>query len=187
MVILIGGVSCTGKTLMAQTLLEKHHIPYLSIDHLKMGLVRGTVNCGFTPTDSDDHIAGVLWPIIKGIVMTAIENEQDLIIEGCYIPPEELNSFPSKYAREIIALYIGFSRDYVRASYESGILAHGSAIELREKAERPMEWFEAAHRNMRERCQRCGVHYFEIDGDYEEGMKRVYRWLDGRIKALEEQ
>ena len=40
MVILIGGASHTGKTLLAQRLLEKYHAPYLSIDHLKMGLIR---------------------------------------------------------------------------------------------------------------------------------------------------
>ena len=36
MVILIGGASCVGKTLMAQKLMEKYSIPYLSLDHLKM-------------------------------------------------------------------------------------------------------------------------------------------------------
>lgn len=186
MVILIGGVSRTGKTLLAQSLLEKHHIPYLSIDHLKMGLVRGMPNCGFVPTDSDDHIAAKLWPIVRGIVMTAVENGQDLIVEGCYIPPEELGTFPTSYAKETIGLYIGFSKEYIRANFEGGILAHGGAIELRGEEERPVEWFEAAHRSIRERCKRCGVPYFEIDGDYEDGMKRVYRWLDNRIAALEE-
>ena len=39
MVILIAGGSHTGKTLLAQRLLERHHYPYLSIDHLKMGLI----------------------------------------------------------------------------------------------------------------------------------------------------
>ena len=40
MIILIGGASHTGKTLLAQRLMEQLHIPYLSIDHLKMGLIR---------------------------------------------------------------------------------------------------------------------------------------------------
>lgn len=33
MIILISGNSCTGKTYMAQQLLERYHVPYLSIDH----------------------------------------------------------------------------------------------------------------------------------------------------------
>jgi len=40
MIILIGGTSHTGKTRLAQKLLEKYRYPYLSIDHLKMGLIR---------------------------------------------------------------------------------------------------------------------------------------------------
>ena len=34
MVILITGASHTGKTALAQRLLEKYHFPYLSLDHL---------------------------------------------------------------------------------------------------------------------------------------------------------
>lgn len=67
MVILLRGPSCTGKTLMAQKILEKYKMPYLSIDHLKMGLIRANINCGFTQYDSDRLIAEKLWPIIKGI------------------------------------------------------------------------------------------------------------------------
>ena len=40
MIILITGASHTGKTLLAQRLLERYQYPYLSIDHLKMGLIR---------------------------------------------------------------------------------------------------------------------------------------------------
>ena len=35
MIILITGASHTGKTLLAQKMLEKYKYPYLSIDHLK--------------------------------------------------------------------------------------------------------------------------------------------------------
>ena len=50
MIFLITGASHTGKTLLAQRLLEKYHYPYLSIDHLKMGLIRSG-NTGLTPED----------------------------------------------------------------------------------------------------------------------------------------
>ncbi|MGG3279359.1 hypothetical protein [Paenibacillus solani] len=90
MIMLISGNSSTGKTYMAQRLLEKYHVPYLSIDHLKMGLYRADMNCGFTPMDSTEDIGEKLWPILKGIMMTNIENKQNLIIEGCYILPHHL-------------------------------------------------------------------------------------------------
>ena len=93
MVILISGISCTGKTLMAQNLLEKYKIPYFSIDHLKMGLFRGDINCSFTTTDNNEVIGKKLWPIIKGIIMTNIENNQNIIIEGCYLLPNFVKDF----------------------------------------------------------------------------------------------
>jgi 2-phosphoglycerate kinase len=117
MVILIGGVSCTGKTTMAQKLLEKYKIPYLSIDHIKMGLIRGNKYCDFTATDSEDELANKLWPIVKGIIMTNIENGQHIIIEGCYLPPEHIQDFDPKYLDQIIALYIGFSDNYLEKCF----------------------------------------------------------------------
>ena len=53
MVILITGASHTGKTLLAQRFLEKRRYPYLSVDHLKMGLIRSG-NTGLTPEDDDE-------------------------------------------------------------------------------------------------------------------------------------
>ena len=86
MVILITGASHTGKTLLAQKLLEKYKHPYLSIDHLKMGLIRSG-NTELTPLSDDKALTEYLWPIVREMIKTAIENKQNLIVEGCYIPP----------------------------------------------------------------------------------------------------
>ena len=84
MVILIAGSSHTGKTLLAQQLLEKYKYPYLSIDHLKMGLIRSE-NTNLTVSE-DKKLTEYLWNIVKEIIKTNIENDQNIIIEGCYIP-----------------------------------------------------------------------------------------------------
>ena len=84
MVIIITGASHVGKTLLAQKMLEKYKYPYLSIDHLKMGFIRSGITA-LTPED-DDELTYYLWPIVREIIKTAIENEQNLIVEGCYIP-----------------------------------------------------------------------------------------------------
>ena len=84
MIIFITGASHTGKTLLSQRLLETCHYPYLCIDHLKMGLIRSG-NTELTPED-DDSLTEYLWPIVREMVKTAIENHQHLIVEGCYVP-----------------------------------------------------------------------------------------------------
>ena len=86
MVILIAGASHTGKTLFAQKLLEKYKYPYLSIDHLKMGLIRsGQTNL---TVEDDEQLTKYLWSIVVEMIKTAIENKQNLIVEGCYIPAD---------------------------------------------------------------------------------------------------
>ena len=50
MIMLISGASHTGKTLLAQRLLQKYQYPYLSIDLLKMGLIRSG-STTLTPED----------------------------------------------------------------------------------------------------------------------------------------
>ena len=84
MIVLITGASHTGKTLLAHRLLEKYKYPYLSIDHLKMGLIRSG-NTDLTQED-DDALTEFLWPIVREMIKTAVENHQNLIVEGCYVP-----------------------------------------------------------------------------------------------------
>lgn len=96
MIILITGASHTGKTLLAQRLLEKYHYPYLSIDHLKMGLIRSGMT-ELTPLSSDEELTRLLWPVVREMVKTAIENGQDLSVEGCYIPSDWEKDFDGDY------------------------------------------------------------------------------------------
>ena len=80
MIILITGASHTGKTVLAQKLLEKYKYPYLSIDHLKMGLIRSGYT-KLTPED-DNELTDYLWPVIREMIRTAIENKQNLLSKG---------------------------------------------------------------------------------------------------------
>ena len=99
MVVIITGASHTGKTLLAQRLLEKYKYPYFSVDHLKMGLIRSGYTT-LTPED-DDKLTEYLWSVVREIIKTAIENRQNLIIEGCYIPFDWAKDFNGEYLKQI--------------------------------------------------------------------------------------
>lgn len=99
MIVLITGASHTGKTALAQRLLEKYNYPYLSIEHLKMGLIRSGCT-QFTPED-DNELTGFLWPIMREMIKTAIENKQNLMIEVCYIPFVWSKDFEKEYLEHI--------------------------------------------------------------------------------------
>lgn len=129
MVILISGSSHTGKTNLAQKLLEKYHYPYLSIDHLKMGLIRSG-NCTLTPESSDERLTAYLWPILCGIIRTVIENGQNLTIEGCYIPFDYRKDFEPEYAGHMKYVCLVFSDEYIQNHFDE-IKAHANSIEKR--------------------------------------------------------
>ena len=92
-------------------LLEKYHYPYLSIDHLKMGLIRSG-QTDLTPYD-DDKLTDYLWAIIKEMIKTAIENKQNLIVEGCYIPFNWNDSFDEEYLSQIKFFCLVMSEAYI--------------------------------------------------------------------------
>ena len=130
MVILISGATHTGKTVLAQKLLERYKAPYLSIDHLKMGLIRSGYTA-LTPED-DDKLVDYLWPVVREIIKTAIENKQNLIVEGCYIPFDYKKDFDDSYLRQIRFCCLVMSERYIKTHF-SDIRGHACEIEARTK------------------------------------------------------
>ena len=127
-IVLITGASHTGKTVLAQKLLEKYKYPYLSIDHLKMGLIRS----GYTKltVKDDDKLTGYLWPIVREMIKTAIENRQNLIVEGCYIPFDWVNDFEKEYLDNIRYYCLVMSKKYIENNFDN-IKKYANAVESR--------------------------------------------------------
>lgn len=167
MVILIAGVSHTGKTVLAQKLLEQYHYPYLSIDHLKMGLIRSG-NTKLTVFD-DDELTEYLWPIVREMVKTAIENGQNLIVEGCYIPFDWEKSFDEACRAHIHAIRLIMSKEYIENHFDD-ILRHACDMEQRpDDSGCTMQWLIEENRKELAGCLRFGCPYILIDGKYEIG------------------
>ncbi len=129
MIILITGASHAGKTALAQKLLEAYHFPYLSIDHLKMGLIRSG-HTNLTPMSDDGELTAFLWPIVCEMIKTAIENKQNLIVEGCYIPFDWQMSFEPSYLENIRYYCLVMSENYIKTHFDD-IKAYANVIEER--------------------------------------------------------
>ena len=164
MILLLSGASHTGKTLLAQRLMERYHIPYLSIDHLKMGLIRSG-KTQLTPMD-DDLLTDYLWPILREMVKTAIENGQSLIIEGCYIPVHWAKDFSPEYLRHIRFCCLILSRRYIENNFDR-IRDHACAIEQRldDSSLSPKDLIRDNEENLRQ-CREQGCNYILIDEEY---------------------
>ena len=166
MIILITGASHTGKTTLAQKLLEKYKYPYLSIDHLKMGLIR-TGNTKLTPMSNDKDLTAYLWPIVREMIKTAIENKQNLIVEGCYIPFDWQKDFDPEYLENIKYFCLVMSEEYIRKHF-ADIKKYANAIENRLDDEWcTMESVLADNAEMLALAQRYNANYILIDDKYE--------------------
>ncbi len=166
MIILISGASHTGKTVLAQRLMERLDYPYLSIDHLKMGLIRSG-NTQLTPMSDDKDLTAYLWPIVREIVKTAVENKQSLIVEGCYIPFDWQNDFDSEYLESIKYYCLVMSEKYIRNHF-ADIKKYANIIESRLDDEWcTIENILADNAEMLCLAQKHNVNYILIEDKYE--------------------
>jgi gluconate kinase len=173
MIVLIAGASHTGKTLLAQRLLEKYHYPYLSIDHLKMGLIRSGQTT-LTPMD-DDKLTDYLWPIVREMVKTAIENEQNLMVEGCYIPFDWEEDFEPEYREHIRYRCLIMSRNYIESNFED-IKNHSSAIEQRlDDSGLSKDGLIRDNENTLRLCKENGCDYILLEDTYEIGLEEILK------------
>ena len=171
MIILITGASHTGKTLLAQRMLEKYKYPYLSVDHLKMGLIRSG-NTDLTPED-DDELMDYLWPIVREIIKTAIENQQNLIVEGCYIPFGWRQDFDERYRPHIRFVCLAMTAEYIENHFDE-IIGFESEIEDR------LTGADCTVAGLQEDNQRningflnAGEQLVLIDSDYEQAIGKL--------------
>ncbi len=171
MVVLITGASHTGKTLLAQRMLETYHVPYLSVDHLKMGLIRSG-QTELTPED-DDALTDYLWPIVREMVKTAIENRQDLIAEGCYFPFDWRQDLDKRYLSSITFLCLAMTDAYIENHFDD-IMGHGSDMEDRGgDPDCTISGVKADNRRMIDGFRRAGERITLIDDDYEQAINDV--------------
>ena len=171
MIILITGASHTGKTLLAQRMLEKYHMPYLSIDHLKMGLIRSG-HTGLTPLSDTATLTDYLWPIVREMVKTAIENNQNLIVEGCYIPFDWRQEFSNDYLSSIRFVCLAMSDAYINAHFDD-ISAHASDIESRMDDDCTLEGVKEDNHAVTEGFRRFGETVTLIERDYEKTIESL--------------
>lgn len=162
---IISGASHTGKTMLAQKMLEKYNYPYLSIDHLKMGLIRsGRTN--LTPLSSSLLLTEYLWPIVREMIKTVIENDQNLIVEGCYIPDDWSHDFTSEYLDKIQHYCLIMSEKYIRTHFDD-IQKYAKAIENRgEDDGYTMEMLISENNKVLEAFQNTKSKLFLIDDEY---------------------
>lgn len=180
MVLMIGGPSHAGKTVLAQRLLELYGCPYLSLDWLKMGLIRSGYT-DLTPED-DEELRELLWPIVREMIKTAVENCQDLVVEGVYFPFDWEKDFAPDYRKNIRFFCLVMTEHYIEHHFDE-IKKYANAAEKRlDDSYCTKELVLADNRRALELCRKNGCEYILTDGKYEvekEIKRRLSGWMRG--------
>lgn len=130
-----------------------------------MGLIRSG-NTTLTPLSDDDALTAYLWPIVREIVKTAVENKQNLIVEGCYIPFDWAEGFDKEYLDNIRYYCLVMSEDYIKSSFDR-IKGYANVIESRIDDDCTLEGVLTDNARMLRLAEKHGVNYVLIDGNYE--------------------
>ena len=171
MVVLITGASHTGKTALAARLTRERGVPILSIDHLKMGLIRAGYT-DLTPYD-DAELTGYLWPVVREMMKTAIENGQDLAVVGCYVPPDWRRDLGAEYVEHIRFVCLALSEGYIDAHFDE-IKAHSCDAEARlDDSDCTPERLKEDNRLFAESFAAAGEPVETITGEYEKAIAGI--------------
>ena len=164
MVILIGGSSHVGKTLVARRLVAKYGYDCIPLDFLKEAFQRSGIG---NPGDRDDYqMRYWMWPFVVQIIKKAVASDRSLILEGCYIPAEWAQSFTKGELGNIRCVFLVMSEGHLRTRFDE-VKEHAQDAELR--GTEPLDLWRLINcsAEFREQCIGTGTYYIEIDGAYD--------------------
>lgn len=156
-------------------------IPYFSLDILMMGIFRSNPDCGFCPDDPDHSVATKMWPIVREMIKTDVENGRNQIYEGVQIRPDFLADLAGEYSNSTRSFFITFSENYLRTGY-SEIIKHRASVEARSDYPSLEEMIES-NKKLSSECRIHGCELLEIEKNYVEEIKGFQLLIAEKIGA----
>lgn len=104
----IGGAARSGKGILVRRLLAESHLPYLSLDVLKMGLTRGLPELAFDPDAGGMQVAERLWPLVREMSKNLFAEGADYVFEGELLP-KNVAAIRQVYPTQVSACFLGYS------------------------------------------------------------------------------
>jgi len=108
LVILIGGATRSGKSILSRRLAANLGWPILSLDVLKMGLSRAVPSLGIDPASPSAAVGRVMWPLIRAMLENAVETASDYIFEGDMLLPHQVAELQATRTGEVVACFLGY-------------------------------------------------------------------------------
>lgn len=187
MLYVLGGAPRAGKSIIAGKFLEKAGIPYFSLDILMMGFAKGLPEYGLDPDDDELRVAEQLWPVVKAMATTLVEDGIAYLIEGVQLDPRHVSELVARFPASIRTCFLGFAEADPLAKFHQ-IRRFGGGSDDWTLGYDDQTLFEEVERfielstRLRAGCRKYGLTYFEVSTDLRETVDAVVQYLiDGSI------
>lgn len=183
----IGGAARSGKGILVRRLLTDLHLPYLSLDVLKMGLTRGFPELAFDPDAGGMQVAERLWPLVREMSRNLFADQTDYVFEG-EILPKHVDALRQEYPTQINACFLGYST----------ISPVQKLHEIRAHSGYPNDWSQsytdagllsiihreiAFSRYLQVECVRLQLPYFDLSNQFMPVLDKVVDYIRSREHA----
>lgn len=175
MLLVIGGCSRSGKSLLAERVRDRHGVPWFPLDALKMGLHLGAPSLEVRPDDNDLATADRMWPIIKGIFEHLLWDGRDYLVEGNNLRPRTVATFISETDGPIRTCFLGYPQVDIEAKARrveqyTAIPTDWLARTGSHNVRRYLEEGRAQSRRLQEDCAALGIPFFDTGDDFLAGI-----------------
>jgi hypothetical protein len=183
MLYLIGGVSRSGKTLLAQKMVRKKRIPYYSLDALISTLTSAVPELGIHYDLPFIGKAEKAWSFTRETLGYFHYEEESYVAEGDCILPHQIAELMKEKSKDIRCCFMGYS---LTSPTEKLELVRKHAIrkndwtyeyddcELLEKIVNFIEYSSF----LKEECAKYNIAYFDVSQDFLKAQKRAYDYLN---------
>ena len=182
MLYLISGASRSGKTLVAEKILDQKNLPYVSLDWLVMGFTNGMPECGIHDLLFPDEIARKLWSFLQAMCESMLFQEVDCVIEGEAVLPELVAELLDKYPDKIRICFLGYTD--IDADEKAGAIREFSTGETDWLSNKPDEYVHDHINNMirhshmiKTGCAKFNMTYFDTSEDFPGTMDKAVEYL----------
>jgi hypothetical protein len=106
---IIGGAPRAGKSILAQRMLAERNLAYFPTDILMMGIAKAMPQSGLKPRDSAPTRAEIMWPMLRAMASTIIENGDDYLLEGDVLMPSHVVELRERFGLGIKPCFMGYA------------------------------------------------------------------------------
>jgi hypothetical protein len=189
MLLFIGGAARTGKGMLVRRLLADMHMPYMSIDVLKMGLARGVPEFGLDPDAGGILVAEKLWPLVREMSVSLLAEGVDYAMEGELLP-QHVDALRHAYPAQIKACFLGYAT----------ITPTQKLHDIRTYSGHPNDWPStyadsallsiitreiAFSQYLMDACAKYDMCYFDTSHDFVKTLEQVVAYVRAEQEAVE--